>query len=87
MIQTVASLHHYETTILIITTDLNIWGYILLSAGSIKQVNAAAVFILSKQETVFQTRQLQVRKKTAYHWQQARKTKINEFIQKRNSVP
>lgn len=65
MIQTpVASLHHYETTILTITTDLNIWGYILLSAGSIKQVNAAAVFILSKQETVFQTRQLQVRKKT-----------------------
>lgn len=83
MIQTpVASLCRYETTILTIATNLNIWRYLFLSAGSVKQANAAEMFILSKQETVFQTGQLQVRKKTAYQWQQARKTKPHQFIQK-----
>lgn len=52
----VVSLCCYETTILTLATDSNIWGYILLSVGNIKQANAEQV-ISSQQKTVFQTGQ------------------------------
>lgn len=59
----VVSLCCYETTILTLATDLNIWGYILLSAGDIKQANAAERFILNQQETVVQTGQHKLKRK------------------------